>query len=173
MILPVRKKLRLTEYSYSSNACYFLTLCTKNKVCILSYVYEDEICLTSIGKIAEKYIQSIPTAYPNVNVDKYVIMPNHIHMLLSVVQDTLHKDKGDIRQSEIIPRLIAAFKRFSNRDIGEKIWQDSYYDHIIRNENDYLIKWNYIDTNPARWVQDDYYVLSRFVGCGDSTHRKS
>ena len=61
------------------------------------------------------------------------------------------------RPTQLLPRVIAALKRFSNRDMGEKLWQSGYYEHIIRDENDFLVRWQYIDQNPAKWAEDEYY----------------
>lgn len=58
----------------------------------------------------------------------------------------------------LIPKLISSLKRFTNRFCNKEIWQDSYYDHIIRDDNDYLTHWRYIDNNPAKWAEDEYYV---------------
>lgn len=101
--------------------------------------------------------QTIPTAYPYVSVEKYVIMPNHVHLLLRIREEN-GGAPGSSRPTQTIPRLIGVLKRLTNRDIGEKIWQTSYYDHIIRNEADYLRIWDYIDTNPAKWKEDEYYA---------------
>lgn len=57
----------------------------------------------------------------------------------------------------VIPKLISSLKRYTNRKAGASLWQGSYYDHIIRDENDYLRVWAYIDQNPARWAEDEYY----------------
>jgi putative transposase len=155
MDLPKRKSMRLPNYNYGSNSAYFLTICTKNKACTLADIAPQGHVLTSAGKIADKYICSISTAYPCVSVDKYVIMPNHIHIILSASSES--GVPGSSRPTETVPKNVAAFKRFTNKDTAQKLWQDGYYDHIIRDENDYLIRWNYIDTNPARWHDDDYY----------------
>ena len=62
------------------------------------------------------------------------------------------------RPTALVSRMVAAIKRFSNRDMEMDLWQPSFYDHIIRDETDYLTKWNYIETNPARWAEDEYYI---------------
>jgi REP element-mobilizing transposase RayT len=121
--------------------------------------FMPEVELTEIGKIVEKYILSINNA-DGVIVSKYVIMPNHIHLLLAVKN---HIDDMDIAQGKIqdnsaikrandtIPHVISTFKRFCNREIGENIFQRSYYDHIIRNIQDYDETVKYIYYNPRRW----------------------
>lgn len=86
-------------------------------------------------------------------------MPNHIHLLL-VVQTGGDGAPGSSRPTQVIPRVIAALKRFSNLEIGQDIWQSSYHDHILRDENDFLDHWTYIAHNPARWAEDEYYCQS-------------
>ena len=142
---PNRKWVRLREYDYSTNGAYFVTICTKEKKHILSTVIDHgieapaEIRLSEIGMIAESYIRTIP------GIDKYVIMPNHVHMIII-------KNNGKPLSSDI-----RSFKGLTTKKAGNSIWQDYYYDHVIRNETDYQIKWKYIDDNPAKWASDEYY----------------
>ena len=140
---PRRKRNRLKDYDYATNAYYYLTVCTKNRECILSEISVDKqsnavVKLTPYGEIAESFLRSIP------GIDKYVIMPNHIHMII-------HKTNGKSLVSDI-----RSFKGLTTKKIGKSIWQNYYYDHIIRDEEDYLIKWNYIDSNPGKWSEDEY-----------------
>lgn len=154
-----RKQLRLNNYDYSSAGAYFITICTKdNKQILAKIVVGDGVLtvpdytLTPYGIICEKHIQSLNNFYENVNIDKYVIMPNHIHMLISVsvVPQTVSRTNS-------IPDVIRSFKSLVTRDIGVSIWQRSYNDHIIRNQEDYNMKWKYIDANIIRWKNDDLY----------------
>lgn len=92
------------------------------------------------------------------SVDKYVVMPNHIHVIF-VIPPPQDGGNGPMRTSApTIPGLVRYFKRMVTQQCGQAIWQRSYYDHIIRNETDYLRIWNYIDTNPAKWGDDEYYA---------------
>ena len=98
----------------------------------------------------------IPQHYPNVFVDKFVIMPNHIHMIL-----TLRKDCGRTMCAPTSPlsvsRIIRGMKESVTKAVGFPLWQKSYHDHIIRSAADYRRIWEYIDTNPAQWREDCYY----------------
>ncbi len=159
--METRKALRLDGYDYSAQGAYFLTLCTQHQRCILSRVGRDDlgapcVCLTVAGCIVDRYIRSISAAYPHIVVDQYIIMPNHVHLLLTV----LHNDgaPGSSRPTALIPRVVAALKRFTNREASCKLWQTSYYDHIIRDEADYTARYNYILDNPRRWAEDEYYI---------------
>ena len=96
---------------------------------------------------------------PGVTVDKYVIMPNHIHLIL-LVEDTASAgtSRAPSPTNAVIPHFVSTLKRFCHRDIGTQIFQRSYHDHVIRDEADYLKIWQYIDNNPARWQEDCFYI---------------
>ena len=114
-----------------------------------------QIILSATGKIVEKYILS-SERIQGILVAKYVIMPNHIHLLICIDQ-TNGTSGAPSPTNHAIPRMVSALKRLVNRQVGQNIFQRSYYDHVIRDEADYLEKWNYIDTNPARWEKDPYH----------------
>lgn len=158
---PQRKQNRLTDFSYSRAGAYFITICAIEGQGIFSKILPGDIVtppavvLTHYGRIVEKYIIAIHETYPDVTVDKYVIMPNHIHMILSLRGDTLEKINDPA--NDRIPFLISTLKRFSNKEAGNKLWQRSYHDHVIRNSQDYQQHWKYIDENPLKWMEDDYY----------------
>ena len=155
-----RKPLRLKEYDYSGAGCYFITICTKDRKPLFSSVVGaghpagPVPNLSPYGEIVERNIEGISTAYSGVIVDKYTIMPNHIHMLLR-----LQGPAGCPAPTKVnVRNVIGALKSLTTRAAGFPLWQRSYYDHIIRDEEDYLRIWNYIDTNPARWAEDEYYT---------------
>ena len=97
------------------------------------------------------------TFYNNITVDKYVIMPNHIHLLLRVEESGRSGTPVPTNANSIIVRFVSTLKRFCNKACGENIWQSRYYDHIIRNEQDYDEIWQYIENNPAKWEEDKFY----------------
>ncbi len=150
--LPKRKPIRLRNYDYSSPGAYFLTICAKGRKQILSKITVGDDAhivqtnqLTNIGLICDKYINNINNVYENVLLDKYIIMPNHIHLIISIY--------GTMRASsptKNIEDIIRSSKIMVTKEIGESIWQRSYNDHIIRGEKDYQKIWKYIDTNVLR-----------------------
>lgn len=149
-----RKPNRLRGYDYSQNGCYFITICTKDRKPILSKIItvggddsapKKEIVLKDYGKIADKYIKSIHSAYNTVYVENYIIMPNHIHLLLLI--DTYGLPRST---APTIGNAISAFKHLTNKKVGFNLWQRSYYDHIIRNETDFQNTWNYIEYNALK-----------------------
>ena len=164
MTLPVRKPNRLSHFDYSTPGAYFLTICVEEKKCILGSIVGGGaldaplVRLSKTGQIVQKYIESGNTI-PGVTVDKYVVMPNHIHMILFVDEAvSLGTSKAPSPANSVIPHFVSTFKRFVHRDIGKKIFQRSYHDHVIRGEKDYRKIWQYIDGNPGKWMDDCFYV---------------
>ena len=143
----VRKNPRLTEYDYTIGGYYFITICTKDKKYYFGEIRDEKMQLNKIGKIAYKNIEKIKEIYKTINIDKYVIMPNHIHLILVIDKET----------NLSISNIIKKYKEWLTKQIGESIWQKSYYDHIIRNEKDYLRIWKYVDENVLKWSFDKYY----------------
>lgn len=159
-----RKPTRLGYYDYSTPGAYFVTICTRNHKCILSNIVgggaldAPHISLTSAGKIVEKYILS-GNRCAGIRVDKYVIMPNHIHLLLFVEETASGgTSRAPSPTNAAIPHFVSTLKRFCNRDAGCNLFQRSCHDHIIRNLRDYQRIWTYIDGNPARWREDCFYT---------------
>lgn len=155
---PTRKPIRLQNFDYSSDGTYFITICTHKRKNILSNIIVGEgFCalptleLTRIGEIVNESIKYISENYVGFHIDKYVIMPNHIHLLVS-------KQTGGHKDPPLqIYDIIGNFKSFTTYKYGATLWQRSFHDHIIRGENDYLEIWNYIDTNPQKWTLDKYH----------------
>ena len=158
MNLPNRKPTRLKGYDYSTPGAYFITLCTKDRKELLSQIVGDdahiilEYQLSNYGRVCDKYISNINTTYENIILDKYVIMPNHIHLII-LVNETMKTSSP----TNNIETIIRSFKTLVTKEIGHSIWQRSYHDHIIRNENDYHKIWEYIDTNIIKWKSDCFY----------------
>lgn len=153
---PNRKQARLKGYDYSTPGVYFVTICLKDGKRLLSDITVGEDAhilpknnLSEIGIICDKHINHINSIYENVTVDKYVIMPNHIHMIIF-----LYGSMKASTPTKNIQTIVRSFKTMVTKEIGYSIWQRSYYDHIIRGEADYLSIWNYIDTNVIRWKKD-------------------
>ena len=156
MDLPKRKNIRLNDYNYSSNGAYFITICTKNKENLLwknvgaNCVRPlDQLPLSKIGIVIENEIYKLNTVYENIKVDKYQIMPNHIHLIIFIYEDS----NGRTQFAPTISRIIKQFKGSITKQIGFSIWQKSFYDRIIRNEKEYQSVWNYIHNNPLKYLE--------------------
>jgi len=170
--LKKRKTTRLKGADYDHNKIVFLTICTQNRRCILSRIVGTGVLdgpsvspyieLTHYGKIADKYINQLNAFYDNISVENYVIMPNHIHILLWIKNEhnetTVTDQITTTAQNTITARFLSTFKRFCNKECGENIWQYRSYDHIIRNRKDYEEHLQYIHQNPAKWFFDELYA---------------
>lgn len=158
--LPIRKRNRLQWYDYSTAGMYFLTVCTLDRKALLwdnvgaTIGRPQEIVLSECGKIVEDAILRISQIYPSIFLENYVIMPNHIHLLVSIHQT----DGGRPMVAPTIPRVVNQLKGATSKMVGFSIWQKSYYDHVIRNEQDYEEHMRYIEENPLKWELDTLYV---------------
>ena len=160
-----RKHSRLKTYDYTNSGCYFITFCTKDRAHVLSSIVgrgaltPPLVELTDIGKIAAEVIERTSVVYPGISIDNYVIMPNHVHLLIRIspVDGGVRAPRPTENGSVSITEVIKAMKSITTRKIGTKIWQTSFYDHVIRNDEDYQTRFRYIEENPAKWQQDKYY----------------
>ena len=150
-----RKSNRLREYDYSTNGAYFVTVCTFERQNTLSHLVGDGFPVpTPFGTIAEAFIQQIPVKYPSVSVEKYVIMPDHIHLLL-----LFDHSFGTGNPSPTLGNVMGWYKyqvtKQANASLGQDAkprFQRSYYDHVIRNQADYDQIWQYIENNPRKRI---------------------
>ena len=163
--VPVRKNLRLKDYDYSGAGYYFLTICVKDRHEMLGTIDVDVgaisnrpltlMKLSNYGRIVQSVIQEIPVHYAGVTVDKYVIMPNHVHMILIKKHGRLLI--APTGPPATVSRVMKQLKRQVSKKIGFSLWQRSYHDHIIRDEAEYQRIWHYIDENPEKWETDCYF----------------
>lgn len=160
MELPKRKHPRLKNYDYSSNGYYFITFCIENPQVKLSTVGRGldpaVVTLTPYGKIVEEEILDVEKKFEIVKIDKYCIMPNHVHMI--IVIDDFGVSAGS-RPRPTVPDIMKIIKsksarRFNQFDNtpGRKVYQTSYMDEIIGSVKYYEEVWRYIDENPAKWL---------------------
>ena len=145
---PERKNPRIRGYDYATPNYYFITICTHHKKCL----FWTNGKLNCLGQIVYDAVQQIPTHFPQNRVEQFVIMPNHIHMILVV-------EPGGADTSVVV----GSFKSYVARivhgsDPQLKVWQTSYHDHVIRNQLQYERIWIYIESNPMRWEKDCFYV---------------
>ncbi len=185
--LPKRKSTRLHGYNYDESRAYFITLCTEGKKCILSRIDPLDCQMqlsheavgegsplplharyvanhTVLGNLLDTYICRISTQYPTVSVDSYVIMPNHVHLLLAIANQS-PEDGGRGDPSPTIPSVVGWLKYHATVEInrvwdttGKRVFQRSFYDHIIRSPQDYNDHLRYIHENPLRWHYDELYT---------------
>lgn len=150
--LNSRKQIRLKNYNYANVGYYFITICINNRECILSKITlnnknEHISTLTNEGEIVNKYITEIEKIYTNVILDEYIIMPNHIHMIL-IIQSN---------KNITISKIIQQFKGIITKELGYSIWQKLFYEHIIRDNEEYIKIKQYIKDNVSNWEDDIEY----------------
>ena len=157
---PQRKPNRIEGYDYSQNGAYFITVCTQDRKRLLSKISVGtpvpgcpqipQAELLWHGEIADNVIRQLNEFYNHISVDKYIVMPDHIHLLITIHNG--HPGRGVPTRTSEIARFVGTFKRFCNKEYGENIWQSRYYDHVIRNQQDYDEIWEYIENNPTKWI---------------------
>ena len=163
--LPKRKHPRLDNFDYSSNGAYFITICTQNRRCVLSHVVGRGLapaasCIeyTSLGKIAEQQLFLLAARYSCIAIDQYVIMPNHIHAIL-----ILKSEAAGASPRPTIMDIVCTYKSLTTRECKKngyqgKLFQTSFFEHVIRGREDYDEIVKYICENPVRWCYDELYT---------------
>jgi putative transposase len=176
--LPNRKSIRLKEYDYARAGAYFVTICSWNKQCVFGTVEEDTVQLNELGRVVESCWQEIPEHFAKVELDEFIIMPNHIHGIIILndqedytCRDTIHRVRESSGESKTesfgnptassIPTIIRTFKAAVTREsrrlrlfTSERLWQGGYFERIIRNENAMMKAREYIVNNPLEWHFD-------------------
>ena len=153
--IPKRKQIRIKDYDYSAPGAYFVTICTKNRAQILwetvgaDIIRPQDVSLSVVGKIVEQGVLQISNHYDHIAVDKFCIMPNHVHLIL-VIQNN---EDGRMISTPTVSTVVGSMKRWVSKQIGRSIWQKSFYEHGIRNQQDYDEIWEYIDNNPLKYMQ--------------------
>ena len=163
--LPKRKSTRLGGFDYNKNGAYFITICTANRRRLLSHIVGVDVLgdpknmeLLPYGIIADKCIKQMNSSYENLSVEQYVIMPNHIHLILFVHEGGSPRTSTPTKQTSSVSHFVSTFKRFCNKEYGKNIWQRGFHDHIIRNREDYEEHLRYIHENPMTWQFDELYT---------------
>ena len=150
-------------YDYSSNGYYFITICTeKRKPIFWNNVGADiirpqnndtDLLLSEYGKTVKNAIESISKHYDGVFVDRYCIMPNHVHLVIAIML----KENGRIISAPTVSCIIGQMKRIVSKQCGFSVWQKSFYDEIIRNQTGYDEISKYIFENPMKWEEDELF----------------
>lgn len=163
-----RVSIRLKEYDYSQPGEYFVTICTKNRECLFGDVMNGKMILNEYGKIAQQFWVEIPNHYPNIELDEFIVMPNHLHgiIIISVGIQNFESLPKRNQFQHIIPKSIGSIIRgfkigvtkwFRQNTEIYNVWQHNYYEHIIRNEKSLNEIREYIINNPINWEKDHNY----------------
>ena len=165
--LSKRKPTRLKDFDYGTTGAYFVTICTENRKPILSDIInpvgeglappEALVELKSCGEVAKEQLKLLENRYPNISVEQFIIMPNHIHVIIF-----LRKETGGASPSPTLSDVVCTIKSLTSRickqQYGiEKIFQRSFHDHVIRDREDYEKHAKYIHENPMNWYFDELY----------------
>ena len=152
----IRKRNRIPGFDYSSANIYLLTVCTDRFQCMFGVVSSEgdtqRTILSPLGELVEEAVLEVPAHYPNVTVDAYSILPNHLHLLLRL-------DPADVPNPPTVGRIIQQMKGFVTKACGKSVWEKGFHDRVIRSEQAYENAWNYVTYNPAKWETDEYFTL--------------
>ncbi len=171
-----RKTNRHKLHDYSAAGYYFVTICVKNMHCILGKVENEKMILNLLGNLVEQFWKNIPKIYTSIEIDEFIIMPNHLHGIIvinvgdanfasqNIVKWNAHfafPTNNDDRTKMFLSKVIQQFKRICTIEIrkaGSKNfnWQKSYYDRIIRNEKELYNIRKYIKYNALKWEEPNF-----------------
>jgi REP element-mobilizing transposase RayT len=167
--LPVRKSPRLKGYDYSEAGYYFITICTKNRYEMLGRIKNEQIVLSDYGVAVKREIENISAIRKECIIEKFVVMPNHIHLIVQIVGDDGNrpvvpdKTQADCSHSRAdchpplrksVSSMVQGLKGAVSRQIGFSLWQRSFHDHIVRDEKSYRKIYEYIENNLMQWELD-------------------
>lgn len=158
-----RKTIRLKNYDYTQNGLYFITICVQERLCLFGNIVDNSMLLNQAGRMLEYWYKELESHFSNVICLDYVIMPNHIHFIIQINSslNNLQYSLFDIIQrfkSITTSEYIKKVRNDNWKPFHKKLWQRSYYEHIIRNEDDYLSIAEYIENNPLNWQKDKLFV---------------
>ena len=183
-----RRSIRLQGYDYSQAGGYFFTVCTRKRECIFGDVVTGQMRLNEAGRIVQSVCDSLPSFYDGIELDAFVVMPNHVHGVIvidagvgAIHESPLRLEPGSAvrighRRRMLLSKIIGRFKMVSAKQInalrglaGTALWQRNYYEHVVRDEESLSRIRQYIVDNPAQWEFDEENPAVIASGCrGDS-----
>jgi len=158
---PQRRNIRLHSYDYTWQGAYFVTICTHDKQSLFGNIIDSTMRLNPCGEIVDSVWKDIPLHYPEVTNKVFIIMPNHVHGIIMIQDLRRAGSKPAPTKKHPLSEIVRAFKSYSSRKINEyrhspgtPVWQRSYYEHIIRSEEEFTRIGEYILFNAAKWETD-------------------
>ena len=160
MTYPQRRSPRKSGYNYSQSGMYFITICIQNRLPLFGTVAADTMQLSPAGSMIAHWWEAVATRFVDLEIDLYVVMPNHFHGIVTLLNDDVTS----------LPQAIQWFKTMTTnhylREIKTagwesfegQLWQRSFHDHIIRDEKSLNILRAYVLNNPARWAEDQFHA---------------
>lgn len=172
---PSRRSMRLVGHDYRQPGAYFVTICSFKRMCLFGDIDRERFLPNEFGNVVIACWEAIPKHHPDVDLDAYVLMPNHLHGIVSIeapepTEQPGPRTKTDASEKDFpkgatpgaLGAIVGSFKAAVTREIGKQmgmagttVWQRGYYDHIIRGERALDRIRNYIQANPSRWPQDE------------------
>ncbi|WP_428667782.1 transposase [Runella sp.] len=161
-----RNSIRLKDFDYSSQEYYFITICARNRECIFGEIIDNQPKLIQLGQIIKHEWLALPRRFPQIELDEYIIMPNHFHAIIQILGVFSSASVwADVKPAPTLGDIICAFKlvvfkryydliRQNNVDEIAKCWQRNYWERIIRDNQEFINIQHYIATNPERWSED-------------------
>ncbi|WP_267965293.1 transposase [Testudinibacter sp. TR-2022] len=165
-----RHTIRLPHYNYASEGCYFVTLCCADRMSLFGHIENDTMVLNEYGNIAYNEWLNNANKRKNIELDEFIIMPNHLHGIITITENLNPNDSQTpfYISSNTIGAIIRGYKSAVTRKLapflGDKIWQRNYYEHIIRDEKSYEQIAEYIQHNPFTWEKDRFYINIPTIG---------
>jgi len=162
-----RISIRIPGYDYSQPGLYYITICIQNRICLLGKITDKKMILNDAGKMIEKWYFEMENKYPNTKCREYVVMPNHIHFIIEILDDgdiDVHREKMDAHGTD----MVGWFKTMTTNEyirmvktknwprFNKRLWQLRYWDWVVRGKNDYARISNYIRNNPAQWEENQF-----------------
>lgn len=169
--IPRRRSIRLQVYDYSQAGAYFVTLCTQDATCLFGNIADGEMLLNEAGRVVEMCWKEIPNHFPHVQLDEFVIMPNHVHGILFIGDTPIGRAKNfsplpdpkflrrPAGTSKTLGSVIRGFKIGVTKWLRQNtsiqdVWQRNYWEHIVRHDSELTGIREYIHNNPAQWELD-------------------
>ena len=170
-----RRSIRLKEYDYSQQGLYFITICTKDRLCFFGRIENEEMILNQSGQIANKCILAIPDHFPQTRLHQFIVMPNHVHFIVEFVDvgannySPLQDQRRPHGTSKTIGSIVGGFKIGVTKWFREysdirTVWQRNYYENVIRDAKSFVQKSEYIQYNALKWKEDRYFVKNNDLG---------
>ena len=165
-MFPQRKSPRLQGYDYAQPGTYFITICTHQRQHLFGEITDDMMLLNALGHLAAACWLALPLHLTALTLDAFVIMPNHMHGIVSIdsspttinIQNATQNRLPSI--SVVVNQYKAAVTKHARKMLGtaapNPIWQPRFHDHIVRNQPDHVRLVTYIEHNPARWQEDRF-----------------
>jgi REP element-mobilizing transposase RayT len=176
-----RRSVRLKEYDYAQPDGYFITIVTYQRECLFGEIVGEEMQLNKFGLVAQQQWEKLPKRFPNIELGTFVVMPNHVHMIIQIMDESRRgtAENQNDRDGELprraptqeqfqkpvkgsIPTIIRSYKSAVSYRInlmrgtnGVPVWQRNYYEHVIRNHEDWDRIHRYIESNPLLWAEDE------------------